>query len=118
VHGDGTQTRSMGFVSDLVDGTLLALENENAIGEIINIGNDEELSVIDTAKLIYKIANTGNSQKIKFIPISEVFGKYKDIMRRIPDLTKAKNILGYRPKVKLEDAIRLTICEINSSSKV
>lgn len=116
VHGDGTQTRSMGFVSDLVKGTILAVESDKAIGEIINIGNDEELSIIDTANLIYDIANTGNEKKIKFVPMSEVFGKYKDIMRRIPDLSKAKRILGYEPSVKLEYAIKETIKEINSSN--
>jgi len=112
VHGDGTQTRSMGFVTDLVNGTILALENEKAIGELINIGNDEELSVIDTAKLIHEIANTGKKLKIKFVPMAEVFGKYKDIQRRIPDLQKAKTILGYAPKVRLRDAIQITLDEI------
>lgn len=116
VHGDGSQTRSMGFVHDLVNGTVLALENEKAIGEIINIGNDEELSVIDTAKLIHEIAKTGKELKINFVPMSEVFGKYKDIMRRIPDLSKAKRILGYEPQVKLAEAIRLTIKEIQTKS--
>ncbi|MCX8491873.1 MAG: GDP-mannose 4,6-dehydratase, partial [Cyclobacteriaceae bacterium] len=115
VHGDGTQTRSMGFVTDLVNGTILALENEKAIGELINIGNDEELSVIDTAKLIHEIASTGKKLKIKFVPMSEVFGKYKDIQRRIPDLQKAKTILGYSPKVKLRDAIQVTLDEIKKS---
>lgn len=115
VHGDGTQTRSMGFVTDLVAGTSLAIDNENAVGEIINIGNDEELSVIDTAKLIHKFANTGKELKIKFVPMSDVFGKYKDIMRRIPDLQKAKRILGYAPKVKLEEAVKLTIAEMKKS---
>ncbi|MBY0432679.1 MAG: GDP-mannose 4,6-dehydratase [Cyclobacteriaceae bacterium] len=112
VHGDGSQTRSMGFVTDLVNGTVLALENEKAVGELINIGNDEELSVLDTAKLIHRIANTGKELKIKFVPMAEVFGKYKDIQRRIPDLKKAKSILGYQPKVKLEEAIRQTLAEI------
>ncbi|HEY0652537.1 MAG TPA: NAD-dependent epimerase/dehydratase family protein [Chryseosolibacter sp.] len=115
VHGDGLQTRSMGFVSDLVQGTILALENENAVGEVINIGNDEELSVLDTAKLIHQIADTGKSLKLKFVPMSEVFGKYKDIQRRIPDLTKAKTILGYQPKVKLRDAVQLTLDEIRKN---
>ena len=105
----------MGFVTDLVAGTSLAIDNENAIGEIINIGNDEELSVIDTAKLIHKFANTGKELKIKFVPMSDVFGKYKDIMRRIPDLQKAKRILGYAPKVKLEEAVKLTIAEMKKS---
>jgi UDP-glucose 4-epimerase len=116
VHGDGSQTRSMGFVDDLVEGTLLAMENNKAIGEIINIGNDEELSVLDTAKQIHAIANTGKELKIKFIPMQEVFGKYKDIMRRIPDLSKAKRILGYAPKVRLEDAIRQTIQAIKQNA--
>ncbi len=93
IHGDGSQTRSMGFVNDLVSGTVLAMENENAIGEIINIGNDEELSVFDTAKMVHEIANTGHELKINFIPMAEVFGKYKDIMRRIPDLQKAKKMV-------------------------
>lgn len=115
IHGDGNQTRSMGFVTDLVHGTILAMENENAVGEIINIGNDEELSIIDTAHLIYDIVGVeAVDRKIKFVPMSEVFGKYKDIMRRIPDLTKAKRILNYAPKVKLKAAIVETIKEINS----
>jgi UDP-glucose 4-epimerase len=114
VHGDGLQTRSMGFVTDLVNGTILAMENDKAVGEIINIGNDEELSVVDTAKLIHKIAKTGKELKIKLVPMSEVFGKYKDIMRRIPDLTKARTILGYDPKVRLEEAVGITIKEMNS----
>jgi UDP-glucose 4-epimerase len=112
IHGDGLQTRSMGFVTDLVHGTILALENEKAIGEVINIGNDEELSVVETAKLIHQIANTQKELKLKFIPMNEVFGKYKDILRRIPDLTKAKKILGYEPKIKLADAIRITLDQI------
>jgi UDP-glucose 4-epimerase len=116
IHGDGLQTRSMGFVSDLVNGTVLALENEKAVGEVINIGNDEELSVLETAKLIHSLAATGKQLKLKFVPMSEVFGKYKDIQRRIPDLTKARNILGYEPRVKLKDAILLTLDEIRKNT--
>jgi UDP-glucose 4-epimerase len=112
IHGDGSQTRSMGFVHDLVNGTILAVENENAVGEIINIGNDEELSVLETAKLIHEIAQTECELKIKFVPMHEVFGKYKDIMRRIPDLNKAKQILGYQPRYRLKDAVIQTINEV------
>jgi UDP-glucose 4-epimerase len=111
IHGDGSQTRSMGFVSDLVEGTRLALESESAIGEIINLGNDEEMSVLDSAKLIHDLANTGKELKLKFIPMAEIFGQYKDIMRRIPDLGKAKRLLGYMPKVNMQEAIRLTLNE-------
>lgn len=118
IHGDGQQTRSMGFVSDLVDGTVLALESDKAIGEIINIGNDEELSVLETANLIHRLSGMKSPLRLKFVPMSEVFGQYKDILRRIPDLSKAKSILGYEPKVKLEEAIRLTIREIMKTRSI
>jgi UDP-glucose 4-epimerase len=91
------------------------MENSSAIGEIINLGNDEEMSVLDAAKLIHKIANTGKDLKLKFIPFKEVFGDYKDIMRRLPDLTKAKRILGYLPKHSFEEAIQETMDEIRES---
>jgi UDP-glucose 4-epimerase len=109
IHGDGKQSRSMAYVDDLVEGTYLAMESEKALGEVINLGNDEEMSVIDTAHLIHEIANTGKELNLKFIKMEEIFGKYKDIMRRRPDLTKAKQILGYIPKTNMKEAIKKMI---------
>ncbi len=111
IHGDGKQTRSMAYVDDVVRGTVLAMESPKAAGEIFNIGNDEEMSVADTAYLIHKIAATGKRLKIKFIPHKRIFGTYEEITRRVPDLRKAKAVLGYRPGVKITDGIRLTIEE-------
>jgi UDP-glucose 4-epimerase len=116
IHGDGSQTRSMAYALDLVNGTVMAMESQKAIGEIINLGNTEEMSVIDSARLIHRIANTQQELKLKFIPFREIFGDYKDIMRRIPDITKAQSILGYQPKYTLEQAIRLTIDEAKKHS--
>jgi nucleoside-diphosphate-sugar epimerase len=93
------------------------MESEKAIGEIINLGNDEEMSVLDCAHLIHRIANTGKELKLKFVPLKEIFGDYKDITRRIPDLTKAKKILNYAPKVKIEEAIKLTIDIVKKRQK-
>ncbi|MBP7055333.1 MAG: GDP-mannose 4,6-dehydratase [Candidatus Omnitrophica bacterium] len=109
IHGDGGQTRSMGYVSDLVDGTIRALANPDAIGEIFNIGNDEEVSVIDSAYMIHKIASTGKKIKIRFVPQKKIFGTYEDIKRRVPSLSKARKLLGYRPMVNLAEGIRITI---------
>jgi len=106
IHGDGNQTRTMAYVDDLVRGTFMAMESERAVGEIINLGNDEEMSVIDAARLIHRIAATGKELKLKYVSMEEVFGKYKDIMRRVPDLTKAKNLLNYTPEISMEEAIR------------
>jgi UDP-glucose 4-epimerase len=111
IHGDGLQTRSMAAVTDLVEGTLLAIASDRAIGEIINIGNDEEMTVLDSAKLIHRLADTGKELKIQLIPMSEIFGKYKDVPRRRPDLSKAHQLLGYRPRTPVEEFIRLTIEE-------
>jgi nucleoside-diphosphate-sugar epimerase len=85
------------------------MENERAVGEIINLGNDEEMTVIDTAYLIHKLADTGKEIKIKFIKMEDIFGKYKDILRRRPDLRKAKEILGYVPKTNMEEAVKKMI---------
>jgi len=109
IHGDGKQTRCMAYVDDIVEGTFLAIENEKAVGEVINLGNDEEMSVIDAALLIHKIASTGKELKLKYIKMEDIFGKYKDILRRRPDLTKAQNLLGYKPKISIEEAIRRTV---------
>jgi UDP-glucose 4-epimerase len=115
IHGDGSQTRSMAYVSDVVEGTILAMESEKAIGEIINIGSNEEMSVLECAILVHEIADTGRPLKLKYIPFSEIFGTYKDILRRLPDLVKAKELLGYEPQVQIKDAIRLTIEERRKS---
>lgn len=109
VHGDGTQTRSMAYVEDLVEGTILAMENERAVGQIINLGSSEEMSVIDTARLIHRLAETGKELKVRLVPFKELFGDYKDIVRRVPDLTKARELLGYEPKYSIEEAIKISL---------
>jgi UDP-glucose 4-epimerase len=113
IHGDGKQTRSMGHALDLANGTYLAMKSKKAIGKIINIGNDEEISVINTLKLILKKLNLKMKNiKIKYIPEKKIYGNYKDLRRRKPSLKLAKQILGYKPKIKLEDAVQMVIDEI------
>jgi UDP-glucose 4-epimerase len=109
IHGDGYQTRSMTHVSNLVEATYNAMFNEKAVGELINVGMDEEMSIIECAKLIHSIANTGKKLKLKHINTSEIFGTYKDIQRRCPDLTKAKQLLNYSPSVSMVEAIEKVI---------
>ena len=66
-------------------------------------------SVLDTAILIHKLANTGHPLKLDFIPIPEVFGDYKEIPRRKRDLRKARKLLGYQPLVSLEDGLNKVV---------
>ncbi len=109
IHGDGKQTRSMGHASDLANGTYLAIKNiDKCSGEIINIGNDEEMSVLDSAYLVAEILGIEKKDlEIDFIPEEDIYGEYKDLRRRLPDLTKAKELLGYEPKIKFKEAIQL-----------
>lgn len=109
IHGDGKQTRCMCYVSDLVDGTLRALDVPEAVGEVINVGSDEEHSVLDTAHMIHELAGSGRPLKLRFIPQAEVFGGYREIVRRIPDLGKAEKLLGYRPQVSFKEALERTL---------
>lgn len=111
IHGDGLQTRSMTYVSNLVDGTLLAMGNDKAIGELINIGDDQEISVLDSAKIIHRLSGSGNPLKLNFISTETIFGTYKDIMRRKPDLGKAGRLLGYKIKTSFDEGIMKVIKE-------
>jgi UDP-glucose 4-epimerase len=109
IHGDGKQTRSMGHASDLARGTFLAVKNiDKCSGEIINIGNDEEMSVLDSAYLVAEVLGVSKEDlKIDFIPESEIYGDYRDLRRRLPDLSKAKKLLGYEPKVPFKEAVTM-----------
>ena len=104
VHGDGLQTRSMCHVSDAIRATISVIEKDSSIGHIINIGSDEEMSILDTAKLIWGLINEDEPQ-LEFVPIKKVFGKYREIKRRVPDLSKAKDLLGYEPEISFKEGL-------------
>lgn len=109
IHGDGRQTRSFTYVSDTVDGIIRCLEKEDAIGEVFNIGSTKEVTILNLAERIWELVNGPESEAIfKFIPY-ETFGKYEDVKRRVPDITKAKEILNFDPIVPLEVGLLKTI---------
>ncbi len=103
IYGDGTQTRSFCFIDDQVSGQILAMEKENTKGEIFNIGNPDERTILDFAKLIKMLTKT--KSEIVFsenLPID-------DPKQRKPDTTKAKNSLRWQPKISLEKGLLRTI---------
>lgn len=105
VYGDGSQTRSFCYVSDLVEG-LMRLMNGNHIGPV-NIGNPGEYTILQLAQTIQEMINPGLD--IKFEPLPQ-----DDPRRRQPDITKAKTWLGWEPTVALQDGLRLTIEDFRS----
>lgn len=111
IHGDGSQTRTFTFVDDTVNALVACIENENSNNEIFNTGSKEgaEISIKDLAILIWKlIRGEGSEPKLKFIPYSS-FGKYEDVMRRVPDITKLKTKLNFEPEWDLEEGLKVTI---------
>lgn len=103
VHGDGDQVRSWCYIDDLIDGVLLCLSKKEAVGEVFNIGNPNgTVTVLSLAQLIVRLCKA--SSDIRFVP-----KPYSDIELRIPSIDKARRLLGYEPKVDLEEGLRKTI---------
>ena len=108
VHGNGSQTRSFTWVGDVVS-ALLALVNEpRSVGEVFNIGNGAEVSIRDLADKV--IGMTGSSSPIRYVPHHEVFGhNFEDMSRRVPDISKIQHLVGYKPKVHLDEILERVI---------
>jgi UDP-glucose 4-epimerase len=105
VYGDGYQTRTFCHVMDCVD-AVLQLENYNtSIGEIYNIGGEQEISMFELAHKVIEITNSKSS--IRKIPYNQEYGAgFEDMPRRVPDTNKLKSLTGWYPKIKLDDIIR------------
>lgn len=110
IHGDGLQTRTFTYVDDTVAGIYAAAINPAANGEIFNIGADQEITILELANTIKRIANVDTDSKITLIPYDQISvgRKYQDVMRRVPDTTKAQNLLGVKAKTTLEEGLRQT----------
>jgi len=108
VHGDGQQTRAFTYISDTIQGTVLAGETRAGEGQVFNIGSPEETTIGDLASLIKRL--TGSTSPIVAVPYEAVYGPgFEDTRRRLPSIARAQRILGYSPKVSLEDGLKRTI---------
>lgn len=105
VYGDGGQSRSFCNVHDTVRGLSLIIDHNDCIGQIVNVGNDRESTILELAELIKKLTNS--SSEIVFIPYKQAYGiDFVDIRKRRPNLTKIKKLTGYEPRWTLEETIR------------
>ena len=117
VHGDGTQQRCFGHVFDVVEGLVKVLETPECFGQVINLGNDDEVSILGLADKAITV--TGSSSEIKFIPYEEAYGDgFEDMRRRVPNLAKAKRLVSYRPTRTLDDIINDVAAEFRNSASV
>ncbi|MDI6886819.1 MAG: GDP-mannose 4,6-dehydratase, partial [archaeon] len=99
IFGDGTQTRSFCYVTDQVEGLLKLAFSEGAKGEVVNIGSDKEITILKLAKLMKELINSSSEIVFKELPKD-------DPPRRKPDITKAKKLLDWKPKVSLEEGLK------------
>lgn len=102
VYGDGQQTRSFCYVDDMVSGLNLSLFSDNTKGEVINLGNPSERTVLDLAKLIIKLTNSSSEVVFEGLPED-------DPRKRKPDISKAQKLLGWSPKVDINEGLLKTI---------
>lgn len=102
VYGDGSQTRSFCYVDDLVEGIYRALIREEAVGQVINLGNDAEMTILELADEIKAI--TGSKSEITFLDLPQ-----DDPRRRRPDLKRANSILSWEPKVSLREGLKRVV---------
>ncbi len=113
VFGDGTQTRTFTYVKDVVSALMKLMASDRSIGEVINVGGIEEISILDLARKI--IGMTGSSSTIQLIPYAEAFGKdFEDMQRRVPSTEKLEEMTGFAPDKSLEFILSEVIDYIQS----
>ncbi|OQX71882.1 MAG: nucleoside-diphosphate sugar epimerase [Candidatus Cloacimonas sp. 4484_275] len=104
IYGDGKQSRCFTYVDDVVDGFIKLMGEKKAIGEIFNIGTSEEITIEELAKKIK--VKTKSKSKLDYIKYEDAYEKgFEDMRRRVPDLTKIKNLIGYKPRYTLDDIL-------------
>lgn len=108
VYGTGKQKRCFAYVGDVVEALITLAHKPEAQGEIFNIGNDEEISIEDLARLVKEL--TGSPSPIAYIPYDDAYEHgFEDMIKRAPDLTKIRKLIGYSPKVHLKELLERVI---------
>jgi len=104
VFGDGTQSRSFTYVSDVVDALIALASERRAVGEVFNIGNTGEISIADLATRVKAL--TCSDSPIQLVPYDQAYeAGFEDMPRRVPDISKLRALVGYEPKVELDEII-------------
>jgi UDP-glucose 4-epimerase len=105
VYGNGDQIRCFCHVDDAVRALLLVMDSDKAVGNVFNIGNNQQISILELAKKIIEI--TGSKSEIVKLPYSEAYPEgFEDMQRRVPDISKIKNALGWTPQIGLDQIIK------------
>src|ERR1700716_342348 len=108
VFGDGKQSRAFTHVTDVVDALIRLVAEPKSIGQVINIGNMQEVTMTQLAEPVRDLS--ASKSVIKYIPYDEAYESgFEDMPRRVPDLTKVERLIGYRPVNTLDDILEQVI---------
>jgi UDP-glucose 4-epimerase len=104
VYGDGQQTRCFANVSDVVEAIITLGESDAAVGEVFNVGSQEEVTILELAQRVK--ARTGSRSEVALIPYSEAYEEgFEDMRRRVPDTGKIQRVIGWKPRKTLENTL-------------
>ncbi len=105
VYGSGDQIRCFCHVDDAVRALLLVMDSEKAVGQVFNVGNNQQISIMELAKRVIEL--TGSSSTIEKIAYEKAYPEgFEDMQRRVPDISKIKQVLGWTPEINLEQIIK------------
>jgi len=108
VYGDGKQSRCFGYVGDVVGALIQLMDNNAAVGNVFNIGSNEEITILDLAQRVKEL--THSHSEIVFVPYDEAYEEgFEDMPRRIPDITKVRELVGFQPKMSLNGILESVI---------
>jgi UDP-glucose 4-epimerase len=114
VYGDGRQMRSFTYVADVVDGLIRLAAEPRAIGEVFNLGNTEETTILGLAERVKAL--TASQSEIVFVPYDQAYDAgFEDMPRRVPDLTKAGRLVGYRPTLGLDAILERVVAHARAT---
>jgi len=104
IYGDGKQSRCFIHVEDVVKGIVKLADNPKAVGQAFNIGSQEEITIEDLAKMVIEL--TGSKSQLMYIPYDQAYEEgFEDMPRRVPDIAKAHNMVGFKPSMRLTEII-------------
>jgi UDP-glucose 4-epimerase len=109
IHGDGLQTRTFTFVTDTVDGFVRALRTPEARGEVVNVGGTETMTMLELAELVQTMLGIPQPLRARFVPYEALPGRYQDVRHRVPDTTKARELLGFEARMGVQEGLARTI---------
>ncbi len=114
VFGDGAQTRCFCYVGDIVSALALLITDPDAHGRVFNLGSAEEVSIAELAEVVRE--ETGSASKVRFVPYEQAYEEgFEDMARRVPDTSRAHDLIGFEPSLSLREIVRLVIEEQRSA---